>query len=67
MLICLQFQKEQKLGGKYMAELVALERILKEIDRIDLYLELLEKGDLDMLRHLLEREKASLQKAVEAK
>lgn len=42
-----------------MAELVALERILKEIDRIDLYLELLEKGDLDMLRHLLERERES--------
>lgn len=56
--------------GGHMAELATLERILKERDRIDLYIKLLESGDekdRELVLAMLRQESKSLNEAIENK
>lgn len=53
-----------------MADLATLERILKERDRIDLYIKLLESGDekdRELVLAMLKQESKSLNEAIENK
>ena len=50
-----------------MAELTTLERLLDEKERLELYLELLQEEDIEMIIRLIERRLATLDKAIDAK